>query len=75
MTEQQRCIVHMVRNTLKYVANKDINAFAKELKTIFTAPDEKAALSQLDMVSEKWEKHYPGVLNRWRKMGCHIIDL
>lgn len=65
MTEQQRCIVHMVRNTLKYVANKDMKAFAKELKTIYTAPDEKAALSQLDMVSEKWETHYPGVLNRW----------
>ena len=67
MTEQQRCIVHMVRNTLKYVANKDMKAFAKELKTIYTAPDEKAALSQLDMVSEKWETHYPGVLNRWRE--------
>ena len=67
MTEQQRCIVHMVRNTLKYVANKDMKAFAKELKTIYTAPDEKAALSQLDTVSEKWEKHYPGVLNRWRE--------
>ena len=35
-TEQQRCIVHMVRNTLKYVANKDMKAFAKELKTIYT---------------------------------------
>lgn len=57
----------MVRNTLKYVANKDMKAFAKELKTIYTAPDEKAALSQLNMVSEKWESHYPSVLNRWRE--------
>ena len=39
MTEQQRCIVHMVRNTLKYVANKDMKAFAKDLKTIYTSPD------------------------------------
>ena len=38
-TEQQRCIVHMVRNTLKYVANKDMKAFAKDLKTIYTAAD------------------------------------
>lgn len=67
MIEQQRCIVHMVRNTLKYVANKDMKAFAKELKTIYTAPDEKVALSQLDMFFEKWEKYYPGVLNRWRE--------
>lgn len=42
-TEQQRCIVHMVRNTLKYVANKDMKAFAKDLKTIYTAPDEESA--------------------------------
>ena len=43
-TEQQRCIVHMVRNTLKYVANKDMKAFAKDLKTIYTASDDPAAL-------------------------------
>ena len=67
MTEQQRCIVHMVRNTLKYMANKEMKAFAKELKKIYTAPDEKAALSQLDMVSEKRETHYPSVLNRWKE--------
>ena len=42
-TEQQRCIVHMVRNILKYVANKDMKAFAKDLKTIYTAADEEAA--------------------------------
>ena len=40
-TEQQRCIVHMVRNTLKYVANKDMKAFAKDLKTIYTAANEE----------------------------------
>ena len=54
MTEQQRCIVHMVRNTLKYVANKDMKAFAKDLKTIYTSPDEKNALKQLETVTEKW---------------------
>ena len=59
MTEQQRCIVHMVRNTLKYVANKDMKAFAKDLKTIYTSPDEKNALKQLETVTEKWEPLYP----------------
>lgn len=39
-TEHQRCIVHMVRNTLKYVANKDMKAFARNLKTIYTSADE-----------------------------------
>ena len=49
-TEQQRCIVHMVRNTLKYVANKDMKTFAKDLKTIYTAASEETARKQLETV-------------------------
>ena len=64
-TEHQRCIVHMVGNTLKHVANKDMKAFAKDLKTIYTAPDEEAARQRLDEVTEIWEKHYPSAMNRW----------
>ena len=64
-TEQQRCIVHMVRNTLKYVANKDMKSFARDLKTIYTAVDEKAALKRLDEVTEKWKGQYPGAMGRW----------
>ena len=64
-TEQQRCIVHMVRNTLKYVANKDMKPFAKDLKSIYTAANEDAALERLKAVSEKWEEHYPHAMNRW----------
>ena len=40
-TEYQRCIVHQVRNTLKYVSDKDKKSFARDLKTIYNAPDEK----------------------------------
>lgn len=47
-TEHQRCIVHMVRNTLKYVAHKDMKFFAKDLRSIYTAPDEKTALKRLE---------------------------
>ena len=47
-TEHQRCIVHMVRNTLKYVAHKDMKFFAKDLRCIYTAPDEKTALKRLE---------------------------
>lgn len=64
-TEQQRCIVHMVRNTLKYVANKDMKAFAKDLKSIYTSADEEAAFKQLENVTEKWDAHYPSAMNRW----------
>lgn len=63
--EQQRCIVHMVRNTLKYVANKDMKAFARDLKTIYTAADEEAALKRLGEVTEKWKGQYPGAMGRW----------
>ena len=63
-TEHRRCIVHMVRNTLKYVANKDMKSFAKDLKTIYTAPDEKAALTQLDQITDKWSPQYPYAMKR-----------
>ena len=66
-TEQQRCIVHMVRNTLKYVANKDMKAFAKDLKTIYTAADEEAARKQLESVTEKWSDQYPSAMKRWHE--------
>lgn len=64
-TEQQHCIVHMVRNTLKYVASKDMKAFAKDLKTIYTAAGEETAGKQLETVTEKWSVQYPGAMNRW----------
>ena len=64
-TEQQRCIVHMVRNTLKYVANKDMKAFAKDLKTLYTAASEEAARKQLETVTKKWSGQYPSAMNRW----------
>lgn len=53
-TEYQRCIVHQVRNTLKYVPDKDRKAFATDLKTIYHAADEKKALDALKRVTEKW---------------------
>lgn len=64
-TEQQRCIIHMVRNTLKYVANKDMKTFAKDLKTIYTAANEESARKQLEAVTRKWSGQYPSAMNRW----------
>ncbi len=52
-TEQQRYIVHMARNTLKYVVNKDMKAFAKDLKTIYTEANEEAAKKPLETVTKK----------------------
>ena len=51
-TELQRCIVHQVRNTLKYVGEKNKKEFANDLKTIYQAPSENAALEQLERVTD-----------------------
>ena len=64
-TEYQRCIVHQVRNTLKYVADKDRKAFATDLKKIYNAPSEKEGREMLDEVTEKWEEKYPRTMKRW----------
>ena len=65
-TEYQRCIVHQVRNTLKYVPDKDSKAFATDLKTIYQAADEQKALAALDRVTEKWTPKYPNFMKRWK---------
>lgn len=51
-TELQRCIVHQVRNTLKYVGAKNKKEFANDLKTIYHAPSEEATLKQLERVTD-----------------------
>ena len=68
-TEYQRCIVHQVRNTLKYVPDKDRKAFAKDLKTIYQAVNEEKALESLDRVTEKWSPKYPNSMKDGRITG------
>lgn len=58
-TEYQHCIVHQVRNTLKYVADKDRKPFATDLKTIYQAPTEEKALEALERTTDKWSEKYP----------------
>ena len=64
-TEYQRCIVHQVRNTLKYVPDKDRKAFAADLKTIYHASDEEKARQALDRICAKWTEKYPNSMKRW----------
>ena len=64
-TELQRCIVHQVRNTLKYAGEKNKKEFANDLKAIYQAPSEKAALEQLERVTAKWETDYPNAMKSW----------
>ena len=64
-TEYQRCMVHMVRNTMKYVPSKDMKSFAADLKTIYNAVSEEEGRKALDRVSEKWSPKYPHAMKRW----------
>ena len=64
-TEYQRCIVHQVRNTLKYVPEKDRKAFAADLKSIYQAPTEEQGLTNMEAVTEKWQEKYPNAMKSW----------
>ena len=66
-TEYQRCIVHQVRNTLKYVSDKDRKEFAADLKKIYNAPNEQLGAEARDEVTEKWNAKYPNAMKSWYK--------
>ena len=66
-TEYQRCIVHQVRNTMKYVSDKDKKLFCADLKTIYQAPTEEKALDALERVTEKWGEKYPNSMKSWKQ--------
>jgi len=63
----QRCIVHQIRNSLRYVSWKERKALATDLKTVYGALTEDEAARQLDRIEEQWEGRYPHVLKSWRK--------
>ena len=66
-TEYQRCIVHQVRNTMKYVADKDRKSFCADLKTIYQAPTEEKAREALERVTGKWSEKYPNSMRSWKQ--------
>ncbi len=66
-TEIQTCVVHQIRNSLKYVASKDQRLFISELKPVYRADNEPAALDELAKLKEKWNKKYPMVISSWEK--------
>jgi putative transposase len=64
-TENQLCIIHMIRNSIKYVTSKDIKAVMAGLKAVYTAPSEEAAWFALEELREKWASKYPHLLKVW----------
>lgn len=71
----QTCIVHMVRNSTKYVSYKERKILCADLKTIYQAPDEKQALQALDQFTKKWDTKYPMIAKSWKKNWDKIIPM
>ena len=71
-TEVQLCIVHQIRNSLRYVASKNQKEFMKDLKLVYQAVSKEAAEMELDNLESKWGKKYPIVIQSWRNKWEHL---
>ncbi len=65
-TEVQQCVIHQIRNSMKYVASKHQKAFMADLKPVYRAVSKEAAEIELDKLEAKWGQQYPIVLRSWR---------
>lgn len=63
----QLCVIHQIRNTLKYIASKDQKTFMKDLKNVYSAPTEEVALLEIDKLEERWQKRYSLPVKSWRE--------
>jgi putative transposase len=71
-TEVQLCIVHQIRNSLKYVASKNQKAFMVDLKRVYRATSLGAAEKALDELEARWGESYPIVIKSWRAKWQHL---
>ena len=71
-TEIQNCIIHQLRNLSKYVSYKDLKALMADLKAVYAAVDEEAALNALDIFAENWDKKYPKISQSWRDNWANL---
>lgn len=71
-TELQQCIIHQIRNTTKFVSYKDLKVLMADLKRVYTAHSEEAALFELDLFDEKWGSKYPKIAVSWRNNWANL---
>ena len=71
-TDIQKCVVHQIRNSLKYVSYKDYKAITAALKPIYKASTEEAAKAELDQFEETWGAKYPIVVRSWRNNWAEL---
>ncbi len=74
-TRVQLCMVHLVRNSLKYVTYQHMQAVATDLKAIYSASTQSEAEFNLDLFAEKWDALYPSISKSWRAHWTRVIAL
>jgi len=74
-TAVQKCVVHQIRASLKYVSYQDYKKVTAELRHIYTAPTEAAALAALDAFDEHWGKAYPWCVKSWRANWAEVATM
>ena len=74
-TQVQLCIVHLVRNAMKYVSWKDYKAVAADLKQIYQSSTEDEALLALERFAERWDHKYPHISRTWRQHWHNLSTL
>ncbi|SQE38073.1 IS1191 transposase [Streptococcus pyogenes] len=70
--EIQKCIIHQIRNSTKYVSYRDIKELMKDLKAVYKAPTEDLALTNLGIFEEKWGKKYPMCVSSWKNNWAEL---
>jgi len=73
-TDVQSCIVHQIRNTLKYIPSKDSREFLKDLRLVYQASTKEDAEYNLDLMEEKWGKKYTPIFTSWRNNWEHLSN-
>ena len=71
-TEIQLCIIHQIRNSLRYVASRDQKEFMRDLKLVYKASSKEIAENNLLQLDDKWAKKYPAVLASWNNNWEHL---
>ena len=73
-TAVQLCIVHQIRNSIKYVGSKHQKEFMRDLKTVYQAVSKESAEDALDRLDAKWGEPYPIVIKSWRNNWGHLTE-
>ena len=71
-TEIQRCVIHQIRNSTRYVSHKDLKPLMADLKRVYTAPSEEVALSELEKFDGIWSNKYSKITLSWRKNWAEL---